>query len=354
MGASWNRQSLQPPIAAGAPLLRGGGSANIAPLPPRHGPMTQLTLFLDGTPVTGNTLPSLACLLGRGEPFPSCPDTRPFAPLLHSAGLTPESSADLPLAALTRLGTGQDATGLWLLADPVHQQADQDKVYLIAQAQLGPEENEEALRTLNQLFDEDGWAFHAYRPERWLLHLPAGLAPLTTPLAQALGMAIGPCLPQARDDTPWQRAQTEMQMLLHGCTFNQQREGQGLPMVNGVWLWGAGYLPEKVDVPWQAVWGESDLVRGMAALHRLPVSMLPVDYASWWQQAGEGHHWLHLSLAEGEPLEQRWFAPLLQALRRGELASLQIEAANGRRWHLTPRQVKRWWQRRLNLPEVLG
>ena len=316
--------------------------------------MTQLTLFLDGTPVVDASLPTLARLLARGEPLSAYPDTRPCAALLHSFGLSCVPGTDLPLAALTRLGSEQDATGLWLFADPVHLQADQDKVYLLGQAALSPEEGLEALFTLNKLFAEDGWTFHAHQPDRWLLHLPVGKAPLTTPLAQALGMAIGPYLPKAQDNIPWQRALTEMQMLLHGCAFNQQREEQGSPMVNGVWLWGAGYLPEKANAPWQGVWGESELVHGMAALQRLPVTRPPADYPSWRAQAGEGHHWLHLSLAEGEPLEQRWFAPLLQALRRGELASLQIEAANGRRWHVTPRQVRRWWRRSLNLSEVLA
>ena len=315
--------------------------------------MTQLTLFLDGPPPASCKLASLARLLGRAEPMPAHPDTRPFAPLLQSLGLSTDPDIDLPLAALTRIGSSGEAKGLWLYADPVHQQADQDKVYLIAQAQLGPEENSEALRTLNKLFNEDGWHFHAHHAGRWLLHLPKGEPPQTTPLAQAMGRDIGPCLPQARDATPWHRAITEMQMLLHGCAFNHEREGQGIPTVNGVWLWGAGSLPQAGDVSWQGVWGENEWVRGMAALHRLPSSTSPADFASWRQQAGEGLHWLQLSLGQGSDLEQAWFAPLVQALRQGELASLQIDAANGRRWHVSPRHLRRWWRRGLRLSEAL-
>ena len=315
--------------------------------------MKHLTLYLDGVARTEGKPISLARLLGRADPLPGFADPRPFAVLLDSFGLSFVPDAELPLAALTRLGTAGEADGLWLYADPVHQQADQDKVYLIAQAQLGAEENAEALRTLNRLFDEDGWHFHAHDAGRWLLHLPKGEPPQTTPLAQAMGRDIGPCLPRSRDAIPWHRALTEMQMLLHGCAFNHEREAQGLPMVNGVWLWGAGRLPQAADLPWQAVWGESELLRGMAALHRLPHGPSPVDYASWRQQAGEGRHWLQLSLGQGGDPEQAWFAPLIQALRRGELAGLQIDAANGRRWHISPRHLRRWWRRGLNLSEVL-
>lgn len=315
--------------------------------------MTQLTLFLDGMPATDDALPTLARLLARADALAPLTDTRPFASLLHSFGLSPAPDVDLPLAALTRLGTHGEATGLWLYAAPVHQQADQDKVYLIGRAQLSAEENAEALRTLNQLFAEDGWTFHPHDDGDWLLHLPAGKPPQTTPLEQAMGMAIGPYLPQPRDATPWPRALTEMQMLLHGCAFNREREGQGMPMVNGVWLWGAGSLPSAVALPWQGVWGAGALVQGLATLQQRSSCPAPVDYPAWQQQAEEGDHWLRLFLPEGKALEQAWFAPLAQALRRGELSGLHIHAANGRRWYIESRQRRRWWRRRMDLSEAL-
>jgi hypothetical protein len=314
--------------------------------------MKQLTLFIDTTASAEHALPSLARLLARGESLPACADTRPHAPLLHSFGLSSAADVDLPLAALARLATGDKAEGLWLYADPVHQRADQDKVYLIGQAQLDPKENEEALYTLNRLFAEDGWTFHAHKGG-WLLHLPDGEAPHTAPLAEVLGMSIGPFLPQSRDATPWRRALTEMQMLLHACAFNQEREEKGIPTVNGVWLWGAGSLPAAVSVKWQEVWGEGDWLRGLTILHGMQARTPPADYASWRQQAGEGSHWLHLTLAAGEALEATWFAPLVQALRRGELTGLQIDTSNGRRWHISPHHLRRWWRRGLNLSEAL-
>ena len=316
--------------------------------------MTQLTLFLDGTVAADCQFPSLARLLGRGEALASCPDTAPFASLLNSFGLLSMPDSDLPLAALSRLGSHHEASGLWLFADPVHQVAEQDKVYLLGQASLSPEEGEEALRTLNKLFAEDGWHFHPHGPSRWLLQLPAGEPPQTSPLDQVLGMDIGPYLPQPRDETPWRRVQTEMQMLLHGCVFNQEREERGMPTVNGVWLWAAGYLPEPGDVPWQEAWGDGELLRGMARLHRVPLKAAPADYASWRQQAGEGgNHWLQLTLSPGNLLEQAWFVPLAQALRRRELSGLHIHATNGRRWYIESRHLRRWWRRGLKLSEAL-
>ncbi|MFU8837879.1 MAG: hypothetical protein ACNA75_06200 [Thiohalomonadaceae bacterium] len=315
--------------------------------------MTQLTLFLDGTAAADCQLPSLARLLGRGEALASRPDTRPFASLLSSFGLLSMPDSDLPLAALSRLGSHHEASGLWLFADPVHQVAEQDKVYLLGQTTLSPEESEEALRTLNKLFAEDGWHFHPHGPSRWLLQLPAGEPPQTSPLDQVLGMDIGPYLPRTRDETHWRRVQTEMQMLLHGCAFNQEREERGMPTVNGVWLWAAGYLPAPAGLAWQAVWGEGDWLRGLAILHGMQARAAPVDYASWRQQAGEGSHWLQLTLAAGKTLEATWFAPLLQALRRGELTELQIDTSNGRRWHISPHHLRRWWRRGLKLSEAL-
>ncbi|WP_145987905.1 hypothetical protein [Sulfurivermis fontis] len=265
--------------------------------------------------------------------------------LLHLTNPSP-AEAESPFGPLCALGDGLDVgTGYWLCAEPVHLSADQATVYLTARAEslaITAAEAAALAAEFNALFHADGWQLFAPHPTRWYLRLPQSLQLRTTPPDSAEGRDIWPLRPQGQDGLRLQAALNEIQMLFHASAVNARRRDHGQPTVNSLWLWGGAELP-ALDVPWAQVQGDDCLLRGIAAQAGIPHAAAG-DAAGWLQGRGDG---LVLMREELPSLEQHWFAPLLMALRRGELAGLDIHfAATACHYRLDRRSVRRWWRRR--------
>jgi hypothetical protein len=159
----------------------------------------------------------------------------------------------------------------------------------------------------------------------------------------------------------------ELQMVLHNSLVNREREAEGKPPINGIWLWGAGSLPEAAsEVPWHKVWSGDAFVKGLARLRCVPAYGLPGSYAAWRKRAGGaaqsvtgGANELFVFDVLNDPriepslyaewlerLEGMWFAPLLAALQKGEIGSIRLSGMDGREWCITPKSARRWWRRR--------
>ena len=71
------------------------------------------------------------------------------------------------------------------------------------------------------------------------------------------------------------------------------------------------------------------------------MNLVATDVLHWPAQYADVEHWL-----QGlQQLEQGLFIPLLAALRRGELASLQIYPCNGRCFATSRARQRQFWQR---------
>jgi hypothetical protein len=69
-------------------------------------------------------------------------------------------------------------------------------------------------------------------------------------------------------------------------------------------------------------------------------TLLVDDRLEWPMHYGDIEAWL-----EGlQLLEAGWFVPLLAALRRGTLASLEIHPCNGLCFHVTGGNLRRFWK----------
>lgn len=285
--------------------------------------------------------------------------------------VTPPDS-ELPVAALRLLGQSKQQDGaMWICADPVHLVADQSRVYLTAHTSLALSDPEasELVSELNRYYVEDGWEFVIGSAHRWYLRIPEPQGVTTTPLHQALGQAIGPLLPQGAGDIHWLRLVNEMQMLLHGCAVNLEREARGELPANGVWLWGAGTLPPPVEGgQWGIVWADDCLVRGLALWQGAVENKLPNNFSEWEKQVVPGDTYLKPTSSERQLLvfdalieaeidshsreqwmqqwEENWAVPLLAALRSGKLESVTVSAATGQKWHIDRCALRRWWRRR--------
>ena len=156
--------------------------------------------------------------------------------------------ADWPVAAVTAL-VDCDApiggSGWWLRADPVHLRPDIADLVLFDAVDVGVS-NEEA-RVLAEIVNEalrpGGPLVHAAHPHRWYVALEAPARMATTPLSLAVGAGISVAMPRGPDAPRWRRWMNEVQMALHECPVNAERERRGTAPINSVWPWGGGSLP---------------------------------------------------------------------------------------------------------------
>jgi hypothetical protein len=137
-------------------------------------------------------------------------------------------------------------------------------------------------------------------------------------------------------------------MLLHSHPVNEAREAAGLPTINSVWFWGGGWLPASTSARWAAAWGDDPLLRGLALAAKIPCAPAPADAQQWLTIATDGEHAVVLDHASVLDLEQAWFAPLLQALKQGQLATVSLLGANDAdslRLDLTAGDLWKFWRR---------
>lgn len=268
-----------------------------------------------------------------------------------------------PLAAgaLTLLADGgKPADGYWMRADPVHLEVGPDRLALVPVAACGIErpEADALIAALNGHFGGE-YTLLALHPERWCLRAARDLAlEAPSPAGLASGAAA---LPRGVEARRAHALMNEIQMLLHEHPVNLQREQRGAPVINSVWLWGAGRLPQGLRGPWQSVLADDSVVVGLARLAGAKHRVLPPEAAQWLDRVPqEGRHLCVLDAVQAaramhdddsvlrslDALEQRWFAPLLAALREGRIGMLSVHIPDaGESWETTRIDLRRFWRR---------
>jgi hypothetical protein len=268
---------------------------------------------------------------------------------------------DVPLAAgaLSALAFGMDAAnGNWLRADPVHLRADRDRVLLIPGAgfEIALDEAQQLCEALNRHFSAQ-FTLHAFAPDCWGLQAKAAMSLQTRPPIEIAGRDIDAELPDKR----WHALLNEIQMALYQHAVNTARETRGEPVVNGIWLWGAGPLPAKANGPWQSVSATDPVALGLAKLAGVRHQVPAAGAAPWLERAPEdGRHLVVLDSLRGaqalgdaealaarlQSLEERWFAPLLAALRSGRIGMLSLQVPDaGASFETVRGDLRRFWRR---------
>lgn len=232
----------------------------------------------------------------------------------------------LPVAALSRLGDAGSAEGHWMRADPVHLAVEGDGLRLrdASSLAIGMDEARSLASALDSHFAPDGLEFRAEAPARWYVKLPAGEAPETTPLEDALGRNVFGLLPR---DGKWRSAMTEAQMILNGHDVNARREAEGKPAINSIWFWGAGALPASVARPYAVVHANDALARGLAKhsgaqLHEVPAGVSRIDLARQDDAV--------LAVVDGidaATMDEQWFRPLSEAIERFDRVRLILPSS---------------------------
>lgn len=278
-------------------------------------------------------------------------------------GLSVSSDKDLPIAALTHLADeGVSDDGWWLRADPVHLQADMHQVLLFDARTLdvSATEADSLVTEFNQAFSTEGLHLSVLHPSRWYLHLKAEPGIRTTPLPQVVGRDITPYLPQGVNARNWRRRLTEVQMLFHSSTVNQERQMKGQTPINGLWFWGSGVLPEPAQPMSEVIYTSDPMAHGLAILSRTKVKSVPDTAFTWRNQSLQECQELIILEATRydfidntidtwrnhvDSLEKDWFAPCLTMLRKKELAKLILYPCNGHKYTVSHNDLWRFWRR---------
>ena len=263
---------------------------------------------------------------------------------------------DVPVAPFAALGDGLAAeSGYWLCADPVSLMLQRDSFALAEPTDaLQLTQARQLADALNAHFEADGMRFFVAAPRRWYLRLAQKPNLRTHPLAAMLHRDIQPFLPTGADGLHWHRLLNELQMLLHAHPVNAELEEQGVPPVNSVWPWGGGELVRGKSPGFQ-VWTDDALPRGLALAHAGGCSPLPATAQDWLGKAEKGAE--HLVVLPGltSQLERDWLAPLLEAVRGGNLAlSVHLAGKQVQSYSLARRDFLKFWRRTRPLEHYLG
>ena len=291
----------------------------------------------------GPRAPALELLLARGRRLATPPATLEdwYANAFGLAG------APLPAGALSALACGlEPGSAHWMRADPVHLRADRDQVLLFPSRDfaLAAEEAEALVAALNAHFAGE-FSVHALRPDLWCLQGGREMPVSTRPPLAIAGRSVDAELPDKR----WHPLLNEMQMALYQHPVNTAREARGDPVVNGVWLWGAGRLPAAASLPgpaaWHSVSADDPVALGLARLAALRHRAPGEGAGPWLERAPEeGRHLVILEPSRG--MEEQWFAPLLAALRSARIGMLTVHVPDaGASFETARGDLRRFWRR---------
>jgi len=294
------------------------------------------------------------------------PAQEAYAGLFQLFDIPTDASGDYPAAAICQCIQQLETGTFNLRADPVHLQADMNSAVLRAHQELRLDENEamQLIDTINEHLRQDNLQLVMGQPHHWYLSLAESPDLQTSPLPTLLFQDINPHLPRGGEAADWRRLMNELQMLLYDHPVNQQREAEGKLTVNSLWLWGGGALPDKQPVKWQRVYTDDWLLDALARFHGVSSEDLPQSAEDLIEEC-DGEVLLHMDdclqplylqdpfgwLEAVQQFQNLWLQPLVVALRDKRCASLTLIPANGQRYLLTRKLLRRWWKPRRRLAE---
>jgi hypothetical protein len=283
-------------------------------------------------------------------------------------GLSGAAAGTLPVAPLTWLAdTGTPVAGYIMRVDPVHLRADQSSLRLYDSRAfcIEPGEALELAAAFNDLYRDRGWHLEVAAPTRWYLALSEPPVLETRSPTVCAGRDINELLPRGEHGREWHALLNEVQMLFHSHPVNLAREQRGEPVINSIWPWGGGVLPDVVETPAAHVITDHPLLMGLAQLAGIPRRDLPADAAELAGELAAASHLVVIDTlaaacqyADAEAwatglmrLETNWFRPLLEMVSSGRIGQLELYPVNGKRYHVSRRLLRRFWRRPRSLAQ---
>jgi hypothetical protein len=295
--------------------------------------------------------PALAMLLARAWRIEHCVSDGFARALPHeiwlaqqfgiSAAAETDSSPALAIQAMQRFGLAPEA-GVWFILQPVHLHVARDHLVLTDPRQLTLSEQDARVlfEIVQPLFEESGTTLLYGDANTWFLRNDDWLSMLTSTPDAASGHNIDIWMPKGPHERDWRRLQNEIQMHWHAHALNDQRGMAGLKPVNSAWLWGGAAttaqasqsrieetfsLPEAGS-PFSTLGAKQSRINSAAdIIHARPQhGLLVLDTLIGPALAGDWSTWL----GSFQQLETTWFAPLLDALKNGQLDQLSISLSH--------------------------
>lgn len=308
------------------------------------------------------SFPALETLLSKADKLPK--DVKHKESFAANASYLYHQKNTLPVAPTTAASDLEsfDASYFWLRADPVQMIPDRDTLVLIPGESLGIEEDE--ARTLvdafNQHFEQDKVELEMGDTLRWYIRILQPIDVQTHSLETMSYYSIQDAMPQGNASAYWRQLMNEVQMLFFTHPVNEARRSNGLPEINGVWIWGEGQY--KVDDIYvrkdAALAGNFAYLKGLAKLTQSSFFDVPNSYPAWQilmadAECNEQMMVLDDALSEMtemewlallQRMEKNWFAPILDQLQNGKIHSLLLDLGMSHRYYLTPKHLKKFWR----------
>lgn len=292
--------------------------------------------------------PALAMLLARGKttvaPRPYSAFARALPHEFWAAchlGLVPDPVTELdhsPAIASTLLHTFglSPKEGFWFVVQPANFEVGMSHVSLTTideQLALTDEESRALFEAAKPYVEEDGKTLLYGNATTWFLRADDWRDFVTATPNTALGRNIDIWLPQGQQDRAWRRLHNELQMLWHNHPVNEARSARGVKAANALWLWGQSSANAKLPTnTYDAVFNLAGWMRGvtdkadkadtasaiLARKHHRNLVLL--DQLIGPTLSEEWGVWLYGMQA----LEAQWFAPVLAALKSGELGTVRV------------------------------
>ncbi len=231
----------------------------------------------------------------------------------------------------------------YLIASPVHLQADSGRLLMYGQDGLGiePDEVKQWLAELSAIFSANNIAVHSVSPETWVLCLTEPPKATFSELSDVLGEDIHDYMPNGDQAMFWRSLINEVQMQLHQSPLNSKRQAMGLKVINSLWFAGAGDAVTLNKTNWSSLCSDNAMVRVLAdqagiKQHSVAAGDSVVNYNSDCQLI------VDTSLAESAAREDldHWYqalqtfhdtivVPIVDAFNDGAIKAIQLYPING-------------------------
>jgi len=253
----------------------------------------------------------------------------------------------------------------WVKVDPVQMLPDRDTLVLFPPKTLNIQwaEATALIQAFNLHFEQDKVQIELgeVSPNDWFIRIKQPVDIQSTLLDQVAFQSVANKMPQGNAATYWKQLMNETQMLFYTHPVNEARREQGLPEINSIWVWGEGQLTEAQQnitgfEDWQ-IYTHFNYLQGLSHLMHSKCQKPPKNAQAWLNLAEKTRHLIHLDLnPEGsemtfehwkkgvQQLEQNWFVPLLEEVKQGGIQSLLLDFGEGKRFHVTPQTLKKFWR----------